>query len=223
MHTQQSKIVTGNRTAMKSFPPEELYYITVIDQLQSILERGILSHERIVPLEAQGVLEYTSIADTEVVNRRKAKLTPAGKSLWHYVNLYFQPRNPMMYRVVKTGGNHEIDVKDFVVIGVSNEVLREQGVFITDGNAATNSTQFYRLPEGMEILKEQWDIVLSEWWNDEDDSKRQIMAECLVPNQVKPKLFRSLYVADSAIEHHMKQTVSKRPISVVPKAYMFFN
>ena len=208
---------------MKSFPPEELYYITVIDQLQSILERGILSHEKVVPLEAQGELEYTQIALGEVVSRRKNKFTPVNLSLWHYVNLYFQPRNPMMYRVVKTGGNHDIDVKDFVVIGVSNEVLHEQGVFITDGNAANNSTQFYRLPEGLEMLKEQWDIVQSEWWNEEDDSKRQIMAECLVPNQVKPTLFRSLYVVNSAAEHYIKQIVSTHPISVVPKPNMFFS
>ena len=42
---------------MRSFPPEELYYITHIDNLRSILEKGILSHERIAQLE----LKYTSI------------------------------------------------------------------------------------------------------------------------------------------------------------------
>ena len=208
---------------MKSFPPEELYYITVIDHFQSILERGILPHEIVAPLETQGVLEYTSIADKEVVNRRKTKLTPAGISLWHYVGLYFQPRNPMMYKVVRTGGNLYIDVKDFVIIGVSNEVLHEQGVFITDGNAASNSTQFYCLTDGLAVLREQWGIIQSKWWYENPDGKRKIMAECLVPNQVKPELFRSLFVADSATEHHMKQTVGKRPISVVPKAHMFFN
>ena len=56
---------------MKSFPPEELYYITVIDHLQSILERGILSHEIVAPLEAQEVLEYTSIASEEVVSQTR--------------------------------------------------------------------------------------------------------------------------------------------------------
>ena len=83
---------------MRSFPPEELYYITHIDNLRSILEKGILSHERIEQLE----LGYTSVYSEEVVSICKNKLTPAGKSLWHYANLYFQPRNPMMYSVVNT-------------------------------------------------------------------------------------------------------------------------
>ena len=137
---------------MDSFPPEELYYITVIDNLRSILERGILSHKRIAPLEAQGVLEYTSIANVEVVSKRKKQFTPTGLSLWHYVNLFFQPRNPMMYKIVKTGGNWDIPVQDFVVVGVSNKVLHEHGVFITDGNAASNSTKFNGLTEGMAVL-----------------------------------------------------------------------
>ena len=208
---------------MDSFPPEELYYITVIDNLRSILERGILSHKRIAPLEAQGVLEYTSIANVEVVSKRKKQFTPAGLSLWHYVNLFFQPRNPMMYKIVKTGGNWDIPVQDFVVVGVSNKVLHEHGVFITDGNAASNSTKFNGLTEGMAVLKEHWHIIQSEWWSKDDDSQRKIMAECLVPNRVKPDLLCSLYIVNSAAEHRIRRIVSERPVSVIPKAHMFFN
>ncbi len=208
---------------MKSFPPEELYYITVKDNLQSILERGILSHQKVTLLETQGELEHTSIYNEKVVNSRITRLMPDGKSLWHYVNLYFQPRNPMMYNVVKTRVKKNIAVEDFVVIGISNEVLHEHDVLITDGNAASDRTQWRCLSEGLEMLKNQWDIIHSEWWNEEDDSKRQIMAECLVPNQVKPELFRSLYVVNSAAEHHMKQIVDNLPIIVVREAHMFFN
>ena len=208
---------------MKSFPPEELYYITVIDQLRSILERGILSHEIVSSLEAQGELEYTSIASEEVVGRRRNKLTPAGKSLWHYANLYFQPRNPMMYNVVRSGGNWNIAREDFVVVGVSDKVMHEQGAFITDGNAASNSTQFYQPTEGIAVLREQWGVIQSEWWYENPDGKRQIMAECLVPAQVKPDLFHSLYVVNSAAEHYMEQIVGDRLIPVVRKPSMFFN
>ena len=72
---------------MKSFPPDELYYITVTDQLQSILEKGILSHEIVAPMEAKGMLEYTSIANEGIVSRRKNISTPAGMGLWNYANL----------------------------------------------------------------------------------------------------------------------------------------
>ena len=198
---------------MKSFLPEQLYYITHIDNLQSILEMGILSHERIEQLG----LGYTSIYNEDIVSRRKNKSTPEGKSLWHYANLYFQPRNPMMYSVLNAK-----EKENFVVICVSNKVLHEHGVFITDGNAANDSTQFHCLSEGLAILKEQWDIIQSEWWNEGVGSKRKIMAECLVPVQIKPDFIRTLYVVNIAAKERVEQIVGKRQINVVPEPHMFF-
>ena len=161
---------TNTRTAMRSFPPEELYYITHINNLRSILEKGILSHERIEQLK----LEYTSIYNDEVISRRKNKLTPRGKSLWHYVNLYFQPRNSMLFKVVH---DSQIREENLVVIGVSNKVLREHSVLITDGNAANYPTQFYSCAEGLVMLKHQWPIIQRETWNEGIGTKRKMMAE----------------------------------------------
>jgi hypothetical protein len=72
------------------------------------------------------VLEYTSIANVEVVSKRKKQFTPAGLSLWHYVNLFFQPRNPMMYKIVKTRGNWDIPVQDFQELRKRNIMLTEE-------------------------------------------------------------------------------------------------
>ena len=163
---------------MRSFPPEELYYITHIDNLQSILEKGILSHAR----SAQLKLEYTSIYNEEVVSIRRNKTTPDGKSLWHYANLYFQPRNPMMYSIVNTR-----DKENLVVISISNKVLHEYDVLVTDGNAANAPTQFYSRSDGLKILKHQWNTIRNDWWNEDVGSKRKIMAECLVPDSVELK------------------------------------
>ena len=198
---------------MRSFPPEELYYITHIDNLQSILEQGILSHERVTQLE----LGYTSIYNKEVVSRRKNISTPAEISLWHYANLYFQPRNPMMYSVLSAK-----EKESFVVISVSKEVLHEHGVFIADGNAANNATQFHRLSEGLTILGGQWEIIRSEWWNEGVGSKRKIMAECLVPAQIRSDLIRTLYVVDITAKERVEKIVGSRQINVVPEPHMFF-
>src|SRR5436305_1862939 len=91
-----------------------LYYITHIENLPSILDRGILSHAQV---EARKV-PYTPIYDSQIVSRRKEKSTPAGRSLWEYANLYFQPRNPMLYRVV-----HEKDKRDLAIVSVSPGIL----------------------------------------------------------------------------------------------------
>ena len=206
---------------MRSFPPEELYYITVMDQLQSILEKGILSHAIVALMESKGMLEYTSIADEGVVSRRKNVSAPTEMGLWNYANLYFQPRNPMMFVAVRHGRD-DIGAEDIVVVGVSNRVLHERGVLIADGNAANSSTQFYGLSEGLTVIKEQWDIIQSDRWRKFDDSKRKIMAECLVPILVRPDLICSLYVVKPMVEPGITRIVNERPISVSSEARMFF-
>ena len=78
---------------MKKPDIKSLYYITHIENLPSILQRGILSHQKVEELK----VPYTPIYDTGIVSKRKDKSTPQHSSLWEYANLYFQPRNPMMY------------------------------------------------------------------------------------------------------------------------------
>ena len=121
-----------------------LYYITHIDNIPSILERGILSHEKIQAAH----IPYTPIYDNSIVERRRRRSTPEGRNLWHYVNLFFQPRNPMLYRVINTTGRQNL-----AVLGVENTVLQEQGIFITDGIAASRLTQICFQPEGLEMLQ----------------------------------------------------------------------
>lgn len=200
---------------MRSFPPEKLYYITHINNLQSILEKGILSHERIEQLE----LKYTSIYDEEVISRRKNKLTPDGESLWHFANLYFQPRNSMLFRIVHDNKTRE---ENLVVIGVLKKVLRENNVLITDGNAANSPTQFYSYAEGIEMLKHQWPIIQRESWNEGIGTKRKMMAECLVPVQVKPDLLCSLHVVNAAARYQVMRIVGQRQICVILERHMFF-
>jgi len=121
-----------------------LYYITHIDNLSSILSQGILSHARV---RTEGVQD-TTIYNVDIINRRRNKYTPANKSLWHYANLYFQPRNAMMYRMV-----HQKHSDNLAVVGVNKKVLYEQGVVITDGNAANSQTQFHPISDGLEVLR----------------------------------------------------------------------
>lgn len=198
---------------MRSFPPEELYYISHIDNLQSILKKGILSHEGIAQLD----LKYTPIYNENVVSLRKDKSTPAKLSLWDYANLYYQPRNPMMYSVA-----HVNRKEDLVVVSTSKKVMYEPGVFITDGNAAHAATQFYSPAEGLKVLGRQWRIVRNEWWNEEDGSKRKIMSECLVPNKVNSDHINTLYVVSPEAANRAKQITGEGHISVVPEPNFFF-
>lgn len=192
---------------------ESLYYITHVANLPSIFERGILSHAKVEELK----VAFTPIYDRGIVSMRGQKITPDGESLWEYANLYFQPRNPMMYRIV-----HEQEKNNLAVVGVSPQVLNEPMALITDGNAANAPTQFYNVSEGRKALQAQRQILQRDWWNDDDGSKRKIMAECLVPGVVKPELVHTIYVADHIAKERVEKIVGSFKVAVVPEPHMFF-
>ncbi len=198
---------------MKKIDIKGLYYITHVDNVASMVKRGILSHAVVA---AEGV-EYTPIYDAEIVSNRRDKTTPSGASLWDYANLFFQPRNPMMYRVI-----HEKSKKDLAVIGVRPDVMNSDNVFLTDGNAANAPTHFFPAKEGLKQIHSQWNVIQSEWWRSDDGSKRRIMAECLVPGRVAPEFINSVYVADHSIADQVKQRRGLGKIPVIPEPPMFF-
>jgi ssDNA thymidine ADP-ribosyltransferase, DarT len=75
---------------------DELHYITPIENVLSICEHGILSHNRMRKLG----LVHTSVAMQEVQDIRKGVMVPgsAGKPLHEYANLYICARNPMLLK-----------------------------------------------------------------------------------------------------------------------------
>lgn len=193
---------------------KSLYYITHIDNINSILSKGILSHQLV---EEYG-LQYTAIYDSEIANNRKTKTTPNGKSLWQYSNVYFQPRNPMLYRVVLEKG-----VKDIAVIALNPQVLKIPDAYITNGNAASSITEFYDYKNGIKIISNMWDTIKGEWWNSINGSKRKIMAECLIPNVIPPDQIHSIYVANHSAAKKVKPLFSNKSTSIIPEPTMFFN
>jgi hypothetical protein len=198
----------------KNIEIKSLYYITHIDNISSILSHGILSHQTV---EDRG-LNYTAIYDVEIVNNRKMKVTQDGKSLWQYSNVYFQPRNPMLYRVVQEKG-----VNDIAVIALSPQVLQMPGAYITNGNAANAITDFYNYTEGIEVISGMWNTIRGEWWNSLDGSKRKMMAECLIPNVIPPDLIHSIYVANHNVAEKVKLSGVQSKIPIISESTMFFS
>ena len=79
---------------------EGLYYITHINNVPSILERGILSHSQVEKNQIKREIIYNS----QIIARRRYRKIN-NKSLWEYANLYFQPRNAMLYSLVSQENN----------------------------------------------------------------------------------------------------------------------
>jgi hypothetical protein len=70
---------------------KELYFITYIENVLSILNRGILSHNK------SRKLMLRDISEKGVQERRaKKKIPGTNKSLHDYANLYFDAHNPQV-------------------------------------------------------------------------------------------------------------------------------
>ena len=198
---------------------KSLYYITHIDNLRSIFERGILSRERIETEGRQFVSMFKGRTDGKNNINKRSKIKPrdGGKSLLSYANLLFQPRNPMMYRAIFETGKDKL-----TVLEVADTVLNEQGIIIADGNATDELTQFYPGIQGLKKLQQQGKIIQSEWWKKCDGSKRKIMAECLVPDRVKPEYIRSVVIADDTQRNWVQGTFNNLKFPIISQPDMFF-
>jgi hypothetical protein len=196
---------------MKRERVRELHYITPVVNVPSILELGILSHRR-----AESV-PHDSIAMQEVQDLRAGVRLPNGRMLHEHVNLYFDARNPMMYRRKE---RH----RGFVVLRVDPCVLDLPHVIISDGNAARQFTRF-ALPDeaGFALLDEQ--EVYSEYWTDPDPAvqyelKRIRCAEVLVPDRVPPAYIAGVYC--SCDESEAALVASGCTIGITRNEHLFF-
>lgn len=191
---------------------KSLYYITHINNLPSIFQHGILSHQQVI----ERGLSPTPIYNAEIVARRQQRSTPNGRSLWEYANLYFQARNPMLYKVLSETNKHNV-----VILGIKPRVLDTEGALIALGNAAHSLTELVDVKTGLQVInRDYWSILNSDWWKTEDGTKRKIMAECLIPEAVPPTEIHSVYVVSQEISECIRRQLSS--VEVVVEPHMFF-
>ena len=168
----------------------ELHCIMPMANMPSVLVHGILSNAA-----AEGI-EHVSVAMEEAQEKRDAKVVPQGLPLHEYANLYFDARNPMMYKRKDRAG-------ELCVLRVSLEVLGLEGVVMADRNAAGGDRWVRFLHPGQWRLLD-FDRILARDWRDEDrfeylDKKRRKCAEVLVPHRVEPRFFLGAYVVERAV------------------------
>ncbi len=165
-----------------------LYYITAIDNMDSICDRGIL------PYNEAKKIPHESIAMSEIQDRRLKVTVPLtdgkGISLHDLVPLYFDSWNPMLCR--KKAENEKI-----CIIAIDKRILELAGVIIADRNASREYCKFGSSPDGLKNIDR--DIVFARYWTDPDDivqyDKKGIKcAEALVPKNVPKKYFRGAIV-----------------------------
>ena len=187
-----------------------IFYITHQDNLPSILQRGILSHHK-----AEDIPDSNRIYDESIVSRRKERITPDGKSLWDFANFYFNPRNPMMYRV------YCCENKDVVVLRINLSVFND-AKYVSVGNAAVNISEIYDVKTGIAKIQtpEIWKMLNADSWG-AGEGKRLIMSELLVPERVSPNKIETVYARNMENADKIKEKI-KGARHVVPEPNLFF-
>jgi hypothetical protein len=189
---------------------KELQCIMPIANIASVLAYGILSHERAAKLK------HASVAAQEIQDKRDKVQVPNGLKLHQYANLYFNARNPMMYK-------RRAEVSRLAVLRVSLDVLRVRGAVITDCNASSIYARFLA-PAQHEFL--DFDDIYAERWTHPDNSARQwqhksrMCAETLVPNSVDPRFITGAYVLNDPAARLLNEAGFTLP--VVRKPSLFF-
>jgi len=108
----------------------EFHHITAFANIPSILEVGILSHDRCT------ARRLVDISDAEVQGRRSQLVVAGGRRLHAYACLYVDARNAMLSRLLYEGRD------DLAVVAVDVGVLDIEGAIVTDRNAASGVALF---------------------------------------------------------------------------------
>jgi len=162
----------------------ELHYIAPFENVVSICQIGIVSHNRAAKIH------HESVAMPEIQERRRKRVIPGAKPLHDYANLYICARNPMLYKL-------QYRAQKLCVLSVSLDVLDISGTVISDRNASSNYARFAPAPEG--LIHVDKELVFAEYWTHEDQIEQWRhaslkCAEVLVPDRVEPECIQRAYV-----------------------------
>lgn len=187
----------------------ELHCIMPIANMGSVLEHGILSYER------SSKLPHQSVALQPVQDRRDKKSVPGGLKLHQYANLYFNARNPMLYK--RRG-----EAANICVLRISTAVLKLDGTVITDENAASDYVRFLGPSQWKSLAFD--DIYATDWRHPGDQiafwkHKSRMCAEVLVPNRIQSKLVEGAYVVDKDASEKLKAAGFDRPVVISPAKF----
>ncbi len=165
---------------------QELHYITHIDNVISIKEKGILSHKLMKKVR------HTSVAMPEIQERRSKKVVPNGRPLHDYVNFYFNARNKMLFKIKDRHA-------ELCIFRISTDVLDLPGVVISDQNASSDYALFTPSPDGLRYVDQT--RVFARYWNHPDNPIETLIhgsvmcAEVLVPDKIAPSYIQGAYVS----------------------------
>lgn len=189
-----------------------LYNIMPIDNIPSVLKRGILCYDAALRDDPN----HVSISMDEVQRRRDRVILPNGVRLHQYANLYFAYNNPMLYK-------RKAQAAELCVLAVSIHVLDLEGCVVSDQNAASNYVRFFEPQEGVREIDFQ--KIHAQYWTHADDPYKEKQhklikcAEVLVPHCIPQSYIMGAYVVNGRAESRLAERGFSKQILVRPRVF----
>ncbi len=159
---------------LERIPFNGLFHMTHVSNLGGILEYGIFSHSI-----ARGEnLMKRDISNPEINSKRGRTENIYNYKIHEYAPLYINPKNPMMEARCRNESLRD----EIILIKVSPNILVNQSVLFTDGNAAEESSNFYNNIEDFNKLN--WSCLRDEYYFNHRDGRRVRCSEVLVYKQI---------------------------------------
>jgi len=179
------------------------------------LSEGILSHNLSMEKNPK------RIADAGIVAYRNNKMLTSGYPLTYYANFYFQPKNPMLYRILKENTPNQ----ENIIVFELKLNINSNDIFVSDGNCARKISQIETLPAQNIFLSIDKMMSKSSWNN---ENYWEFMAECLIPEKVEVSFIQTIHVQNEAVEHEIHNIIQEkfptlRNIQIQKNPSMFFS
>jgi|ERR1039457_3900730 hypothetical protein len=182
----------------------EFHHLTAFAHVPSILQVGILSHDR-----AAG-RQQVDISNPGIQDHRRLVTVPGGRRLHEYACLYIHARNAMLFSMKER--------QDLAVVAVDVGVLDIPGVVVSDRNAGAYMPLFQDPAAGIEALDAA--VVRARYWNEQTKQRRQ--AEVLVPDAIPPNHLLHIYVRTAATADNLRALTVETECNVLINADLFF-
>lgn len=188
-----------------------VYHLTHLDHLGSILDRGILS-DRLSSDLATALIGHAHIKERRF--RCEVPVGPQGV-VADYVPFYFAPRSPMLYAI--SGGQVDTysgsqDELVYLVTSTERIAASDRQYVFTDRNAVLTLAQFSdNLADYDELV--DWSLMNQTYWQNtpsEPDRKERRMAEFLVHEVVPRELLLGIAVRNEIRQAQVRELLSSK-------------
>ena len=181
-----------------------IYHFTSIDNLESIIDEGLLSTN----LKIEAGVVHENIANSQIQERRSTMEVTCGPGgvVHDYVPFYFAKRTPMLLNIVKSKNFDQIDI---IYLAIPIERLMDKDVVFTEASANTViPPNFYSNPKDMSKLK--WGIIDSwKWSYHDDDERHQKMAEALIHKKIEITDVSYIVAWNKNFKNHIKNVLKE--------------